>query len=71
MIWEFTMSNSFKNGNFINYSVAGCEKQYISLLFMESSSVFIFDFPINDGNYCSDIRYQLFYKFDTHIRLST
>ena len=37
----------FENGLFINCSIVECKKQYISHLFMYSSSVLMFDFPIN------------------------
>ena len=51
-----------ENGYIANWSVTVCDKQYIFLLLKYSSSVFTFDFPINDGNSYSNLSYQLFFK---------
>ena len=60
----------FENVYIVNWSVVLCDKQYIFLVLKYSSSMFIFDVPINGGNRYSNLRCQLFYELDTFTDLA-
>ena len=67
VLWQYKV-REFSLSNFVSkwlHCLLKCcsvwQTIHFSLL-QYSSTVFMFDFPINDGNSYSNLRYQLFYK---------